>query len=212
MIKSPAVFLVLSLLGACTNTSDDFEQIKQVLAPGQAGFVARFVTLAEAGDRVPALQVSLLDQDRSSTVLLESQRAGFDTWLSPDGATLVMRQGMLVAMHGFGAGLVASEIDQPLTMVLSGQEGASERFHSYLDGNDEINTRTYLCEIENRGMREVFIGGKPTRTRLMAEQCRSLNQSFLNLYWVGGSGNRIVQTRQWAGDYLGVFTTRVVPR
>ena len=203
---------VLAVLGACTNTSGDFQQIQAIVAPDSVRFNPRFAALAEAGTPVPALQVALIEDDRSNTVLLESRRDGLDTWLTPDGATLITHQGMLVGTRGFGAGMMASDVDQPLAMVLNGQQGYSDRFHSFLNGNDEINTRTYRCKIENRGAREVFIGGKPTQTRLMAEDCQSLDQEFLNLYWVSRSGNRIVQSRQWAGDFLGIVTTRVVPR
>jgi len=207
------VFLSLpALLGACTNSSDDFKNMSHILAPGKTAFTPRFQALAEAGTSVPALQVALVEQDRAGTVLLESQRNGIDTWLTPDGATLIMRQGMLVGTRGFGAGMLASDVDQPLSMVLNGRQGYSDRFHTFLNGNDETNTRTYRCEIVNRGAREISVGDKPTQTRLMAEDCKSLDQSFLNLYWVSASGNRIVQSRQWAGDYLGIVTTRAVPR
>ena len=212
MIRFTPLLMALTLLGACTNTSDDFEQMGRITSPGQVEFDPRFTALAKAGKSVPALQVSLVEQDRAGVILLESRRDGIDTWLTPDGATLIMQQGMLVGTRGFGAGLMASDIDQPLAMVLSGQQGMSERFLTFLNGNDEVNTRTYLCEIENRGGRQISIGGKPVQTRLMAENCRSLDQTFLNLYWISGSGNRIVQSRQWAGDYTGVITTRVVPR
>jgi group 4 capsule polysaccharide lipoprotein GfcB/YjbF len=212
MTRFAPLLLALTLLGACTNASDDFEQMRQIVTPGQVEFDPRFTALADAGNSVPAMQVSLVEQDRAGVILLESRRDGLDTWLTPDGATLIMQQGMLVGTRGFGAGLMASDIDQSLAMVLGGQTGMSERFLSFLNGDDKINTRTYLCDIENRGAREILIGGKPTKTRLMAEDCRSLDQTFLNLYWISVSGNRIVQSRQWAGDFTGVVTTRVVPR
>jgi len=212
MSRYARLLMLVALLGACTNSSDDFENMKLILAPDKVGFNPRFVALAEAGSTVPALQVAFVEQARASTVLLESTRDGIDTWLTPDGATLITKQGMLVGTRGFGAGMLASDVDQPLAMVLGGREGFSDRFHTFLNGNDEANTRTYRCEIKNRGAREVIVGDKPIQTRLMAEDCRSLDQSFLNLFWVSDTGNRIVQTRQWTGDFLGIVTTRVVPR
>jgi len=212
MRKYARLLMVLTLLGACTNASEDFGHMKAILAPDKVGFNPRFVALAEAGDAVPVLQVAFVEQDRASAVLLESTRDGIDTWLTPDGATLITQQGMLVGTRGFGIGMLASDVDQPLAMVLGGREGFSDRFHTFLNGNDQAKTRTYRCEVENRGAREVFVGEKPVQTRLMAEDCRSLDQSFLNLYWVSDAGNRIVQSRQWTGDFLGIVTTRVVPR
>lgn len=213
MIRAACLLLVMTLLAACAdNTSDDFAQMQRIASPEKAPFDPRFVALSEAGVSVPALQVATLKEGLSGVVLLESRRDGVDTWLSRDGASLIMRQGMLVGTRGFGGGLTASDIDQPMAMIFGGQQGASDRFMTFLNGNDEVNTRTYRCEIKNRGAREISVGGKPKQTRLMAEDCRSLDQSFLNLYWIAASGGGIVQTRQWAGDYTGIITTRVVPR
>lgn len=211
-LPSMALILILSLLGACTNSSDDYSNIKKIVAPGQVGFVPRFVALIDAGDAVPALEVALVKRDTGSIILLESHRDGIDTWLTPDGAAFAMRQGMLVRTQGFANGLMASDVEQSLAMVLGGQTGRSERYHTFLTGNDETVTRTYLCDIENHGAKTILIGKSQTQTRLMVEDCRSLDQTFQNLYWVSGSGQRIVQARQWAGDYLGEIVTRVVPR
>jgi hypothetical protein len=62
--------------------------------------------------------------------------------------------------------------------VFSGQTGTAHRFHTYLNGNNETATRTYICQIENRGPRTATIGGIATDTRLMAEECQSLDQQF----------------------------------
>lgn len=62
--------------------------------------------------------------------------------------------------------------------MFSGQTGTAHRFHTYLNGNNETATRTYICQIENRGPRTATIGGIATDTRLMAEECQSLDQQF----------------------------------
>ncbi len=213
-LRSLALIAALALAG-CSSSSEG-GRLAEVLNLGggtdgvPAGFAPRFVPLATQSPLPPALQVAIIEQDLASTVLLEMRRDGVDTWLTPDGATLTTRDGFLLATRGFGQGLLASDITQPRAMVLAGQAGLSERFHTYLTGNDETVTRTYRCMIENRGARILQIGGDDVPVRLMAEDCRSLDQSFLNLYWVSTQTNRVLQTRQWAGEFLGVLTTRVV--
>ena len=201
--------LIFLLTSACTNSSDDFDLIRDTIFPNQAGFTPRFQALLS--QQPPVLQVALLDLELSSNVLLESRRDGIETWLTPDGAAFILDRGMLVGTRGFGEGLLASDVSEPLAAVVQGREGLTERFHTYLTGDDDTVTRTYRCLIENRGSRDVTIQGASVPTRLMAEDCRSLDQAFVNLYWVREGDGRFVQTRQWSGEFLGVILTKVVP-
>ena len=202
-----AVTLVLT---SCTNTSDDFDQISDILRPGHQQPVARSGPLIRAN--VPRMQVSFPETELAGVTLLEGTRDGIDTWLSADGGTLIMQRGMLLGSRGFGQGLLTSDVSQSLKIVLSGHGGTAHRFHTYLNGNNETNTRTYICQIENRGPRTATIGGIAIDARLMAEDCQNLDQQFLNLYWVSSANNQIVQSRQWLGDFIGVVNTRVIPR
>jgi len=210
----PMRFLTLTLaavtLLSCTNTSDDFDQLSGFLRPGQQQPVARSEPLIRAN--VPRLQVSFPTTERAGVMLLEGTRDGVDTWLSADGGTLIMQRGMLRGSRGFGQGLLSSDIPEALEFVFSGQEGTAHRFHTYLNGNDETATRTYICHIENRGPRVTTIGGIAVDARLMAEECQSLDQQFQNLYWVSNSDNLIVQSSQWLGDFIGAVNTRVIPQ
>ncbi len=197
-------------LAACTNTSDDFDQVRGALFPEQAGFAPQFVALLQQNP--PLLQVALLDREVASNVILESRRGDLETWLTPDGASLIFQDGFLVGTRGFGQGLMAADVSEPLSAVKQGRTGLTERFHTYLTGDDTTLIRAYRCLIENRGAREVTLSTGSVQTRLMAEDCRSVDQSFLNLYWIRNSDNRIVQSRQWPGEEVGVLTTRVVPQ
>ena len=210
--------LPLALLAAACSNSPEEQRLVAELNPGFGNgdsvippdLAPRFVALAQQTPLPPALQVALIDQDLASTILLEQRRNGINTWLTPDGASITTQDGFLLATRGFGQGLLAAEIDEPRAMVLAGREGPTVRFHSYLTGNDEVITRTYRCLIENRGARTLQIGGNDVVVRLMAEDCRSLDEAFLNLYWVATANNVVLQTRQWVGEFLGVLTTRVV--
>ena len=202
--------VAIIVVTGCSNTSDELDQISSVLRPGQQQPVARSVPLLSAN--APQLLVAFPKIESLGVMLLEGRRDGVETWLSAEGATLTLQRGMLRSSRGLGQGLLASEISQSVDMVFAGRAGTVHRFHTYLNGNNETETRTYVCQIEDRGIHTVVIGGMSMDTRLMAEDCQNLDQQFLNLYWVSRANNQIVQSRQWLGDLVGVVSTRVIPQ
>jgi len=209
LLQTLAAAATIGLMG-CTNTSNDFDQISAFLSPGQQQPVARSGPLIRAN--VPRMQVSFPETELAGVTLLEGTRDGIETWLSADGGTLTMQRGMLLGSRGFGQGLLTSDVSQSSVIVFSEHAGTAHRFHTYLNGNNETEIRTYICQIENRGPRTATIGGIAIDARLMAEDCQNLDQQFLNLYWVTSSSDRIVQSRQWLGDFIGVVNTRMIPR
>ena len=202
--------LALSACGTVADEDSAFGQSLATLRGGQADFVPRFIALLQT--EAPTLQVGFLDLETNGNLLLERQDGEFSYWLSPDGAHLVLQSGMLHSTRGLGEGLLASELSEPLALVRATRTGASDRFHTYLDGNDFAITRTYRCIVENRGARQIDLLGQETATVLMRESCNSLDQEFVNLYWVVPASGTIVLSRQWAGPELGRVSTRVVPR
>jgi len=185
---------------------------------GAFGQVKRFIEEPEIDPRFrsavanerPALQLGLVDRDIQSIVMLDNSRAGIDTWISSDGAGLVTQNGMMRGVSGLEQVWLSSDISQPIALVSATQEGVADRFHTYLDGEDQAVTRTYRCVIERSGSRDVNLGTRVAATTLMRETCKSLDDEFFNLYWV--ENGRIIQARQWAGPEVGAISTRVVAR
>lgn len=210
MIRSLFLVLIAAFaVAGCSNLTDNFTLVSSVVAPGRQPVNARAAAQLQAG--APQLQVSFPSQERAGIMVLEGQRDGISSWLSADGAMLITEQGFLHGTRGFGGGMLASDVAQSRQLVLSGRTGQSTRFHTFLKGDDLTETRTYRCQVSPRGARSIQIGGQPVATRLMAEDCQSTDQAFLNLYWISKTSNRIVQSRQWAGTFLGIVATRVVP-
>jgi group 4 capsule polysaccharide lipoprotein GfcB/YjbF len=199
---------VLTLLSSCSNDSGDFQTFKNAVQPDSVPADPRIQPLLDAG--VPRLQVAFLESGLAGLMLQEADRDGVKTWLSTDGATLQTREGLIVGTRGFGGGMMASDVSQSLNAVYSGRSGDVTRFHSFLTGEDETATRSYKCVVEDRGDKTITIQGKRVATRLMRETCHSMDQEFLNLYWISDATGRIVQSRQWLGDFLGVVTMREI--
>lgn len=195
-------------LAACSNTADDLDQVRAILYPDAATMPARVQSLAQSG--APRLQVGFPATGRSGVMLREASRDGVQTWVSADGAALVLQDGLLRGTSGFGAGLLSSDIAGSRALVLAKQPGVADRFHTYLTGNDRAVTRTYRCTIENRGNRLIETAAGTTAAILVAERCQSLDQQFLNLYWVSPTGRDMLQSKQWTGPFLGHVSTRAV--
>ncbi|ATG41553.1 YjbF family lipoprotein [Phaeobacter piscinae] len=192
---------------ACTNDEREILTTEQLTRGLSDQTTARAAMLANAG--AEQMQVRFLKTGRSGVMLQETRRAGLVTWLSSDGASLQTDKGLLRATRGFGAGLMAVDLEQSRRRVFAHAEGPAERFHSYLTGNDETETRTYHCDIRDRGNRTLTVAGQEIATLLIAESCVNPDQSFLNLYWLRATDNRLIQSRQWTGPYLGTVTTRL---
>ncbi|MGR3804067.1 YjbF family lipoprotein [Marinibacterium profundimaris] len=211
-MKRAAVFLApvcVAALFACTNTTDDFAVATTALfGPGE---VDPRVAALQQNDPT-YLKMALLDFDTGSLIVLEARNGEYETWLTSEGSSITTRSGFLQSTRGLGQGLMAADVSEPMAMVRSGAEGQSVRFHSYLDGNDEIEIRTYVCDIENRGQDVVQLETATINTRMMAETCNSMDQEFENLYWLNPATNEIVQSSQWAGDFLGRVAMQVVPK
>ena len=107
---------------------------------------------------------------------------------------------------------MAADVGQPAALILSGRNGQAQRFISFLDGNDQVTVRSYVCDIETRGGRDVNLGFAVVPTELVQEHCINPDQDFQNLYWVELSTGQIVQSRQWAGDFSGPLAIRRAQR
>lgn len=166
----------------------------------------RFAALLHAD--APRLQIGFLNSGLNGAVLLVQQDGEFKTWLSPEGGAITFRDGMLHSLIGLGGGLLASENAASLSLVRASRQGIATRLHTFLTGNDTAQTRSYRCEIEPRGDRRINIGEREVASVLIRETCVNLTQSFFNLYWV--FDGEIVQSRQWAGEFIGPITTRIV--
>lgn len=203
-MKKLAVLLGLMLAG-CNGVG---ETLLGVTGPtGQAG---RFVQLVQTG--APAMQLSVVEAGAAGTIRLDTSRDGTQTWLTPEGASLAMRDGVLTATRGLGADMLASDVAQTLTLLRAGRPGRAQRFHTFIDGQDQAVTRSYICDLTITGPRDVSVPGNKIPALLMTEDCASSDQRFKNFYWLADGTGQIVQSRQWAGPRTGPLALRVLLR
>ncbi|WP_170578596.1 YjbF family lipoprotein [Ruegeria arenilitoris] len=211
-LRRPALLALLALmLISCGDAQEDVDLLKGALFPNAPRFHPRAQALAARRPIPPRLEVGFPARDLAGVMLLETERAGVQTWLSADGATITLDQGLLTSAKGFGGGLAGSDVSQSAALILSGGSGRAERFHSFLNGNDEIELHAYRCRITPLGSDPVVLQGTPVAAQKRQEECYGVAETFSNIYWVQDSTGRIVQSSQWTGDFLGNMVVKVVP-
>jgi len=154
------------------------------------------------------LQVGFIDAGASGNLLLELRNGPYEHYISPDASSIVLQNGILHSMYGFGEALMSVEVTDPYALIIGGRRGTADRIHTYLGGDDRTFFRTYRCAIGSQGPDTVVLPHRTVQTNLMAESCMNADHRFLNLYWVDQSRGIIVQSRQWAGPNLGAVSTR----
>lgn len=216
MIRHVVVALVVAVvLSACSGGRSLIDRSLEMVEnePGrvkvpEGQFPPRFGALV-ADTSVPLLVVIIESRNQSGRLLLEDTVNGVDTWLSADMSALIVQNGMIRGTRGVGTELFAADISEPMSLILSGNTGYSDRLHSNLAGDDKIKTRTFRCLVENKGPDVIDLEIGRVSTRVMTEDCKSMDQSFTNTYWVSSTTGAIVQSRQWAGDEIGYIITQV---
>ncbi|MBW4962579.1 YjbF family lipoprotein [Sulfitobacter sp. CW3] len=216
MIRHVVVTLLTTvLLSACTAGESliyrglemvEDEPGRVALPAGQ--FPPRFAALV-ADTSVPLLVVTIESSKQGGRLLLENSVNDVETWLSADMSALMIQNGIIRGTRGVGSELFASDISEPMNLILSGNTGYSDRFTSNLGGDDRIRTRTYRCLVETKGSDVINLEIGRVATRVMTEDCKSMDQSFTNTYWVSSTTGAIVQSRQWAGDDVGYMIIQV---
>ena len=197
------------LLAACSSPGGQptgLQEAYTLLAGDDGTVTPRFAAIATTPR--PILQVGLPDAGTAGNMLLEARNGDYEHYLSPNAASITLNRGMLHNMFGFGEGLMATEVSEPLRLILSGQGGTADRIHTYLGGDDRTFFRTYRCVISAQGNQPVQLINRTVTARLMREDCRNAEHAFTNLYWVDQGRGDIVQSRQWAGPNIGAVSTR----
>ncbi|SDX01855.1 YjbF family lipoprotein [Celeribacter indicus] len=211
-ILAPLCALLLAL-GGCSSTNDDSVRIARRLLLGPEPVVPgpAFIALAESG--APAYIVSIEERGEAyATFLRQSVNAkGEESWISGDGLSLGMREGMVIATRGLGGDMLAGEATATRAALRAGRGGVTERFATLLDGEDHAVTLSFRCRVTPQGAAPVDLGRYTASTTFFHEDCRNGETAFRNLFWVERGTGRIVQSRQWISEGVGTLALRLIP-
>tara|TARA_R110002012_G_scaffold47399_1_gene124203 strand:- start:9383 stop:10018 length:636 start_codon:yes stop_codon:yes gene_type:complete len=191
---------VLLLLSACGDTQNGtplqlgLSQLQNIGKPPHQTLTAAQIRSRLTPELLATLPegviIATLEQRQVSSVLLEAGRNGDTvTYLTPDGISLALREGMLVGTRGLGFDLMNADVEEPLAALAGGAASGVVRLHRYLDGENATVLRSFVCDYVRSGSN-------------IAETCHTPDLTVNNSYEMTQDG-RIAASRQWIGPDLG---------
>jgi hypothetical protein len=152
---------------------------------------------------VPYAMLGVERREAYVTMTLAGQNGAYDSWVTADGAGIVLRNNVLTGTKGLGKDLVTADVGEISNLLRSGQNGAISRVHEYTNGEGRNFTLRYACTLSPAGTEAITIIGKTYQTRVISEVCTSNQDTFQNRYWIGQSDGVMWQSRQWVSDDVG---------
>lgn len=155
----------------------------------------------------PLLFARLESRDAEAVLILLESNTQAETWATPDGITLSLRDGVVIATRGLGVDLMGATAPDARPMTVAA--GVQVRNFSWLNGADEITTEPFACRITALGPVTLEIVARDYQTQHLREACLSdqTRQAFQNDYWFETRG-KIRQSRQWLGPKAGYLSLR----
>lgn len=146
------------------------------------------------------LLVSLVSRGSVDLLSQVTQTSTTSTWISSDGVSVSLKNGMLVGTRGSGFDLMGADTAAARQSLRGG--GTHQRAYDTLENLDKIETATYSCTTRRDSAETITIVERDYAAVKWREDCESSNVRFTNLYWVGRSGE-ILQSRQFVSVGLG---------
>lgn len=211
--------LIIALLGvtACGPLAQDQPSVRVLEGIANAGSDfweektdPREVLTRETIDAAPndLLLFAPVNEDLASVFARTSMNSDLIAWVSDDGVSLTLRDGIVVATRGLGNDLMGADVGQVHRWLVSGG-GRMVRVHEYLNGEDQIIRREYACEIATLRSETIEIFQRKHQTRVISETCTGDAGGFRNLYWIDAEG-MIWQSRQWVSARVGAVDIQIL--
>jgi hypothetical protein len=198
----------LSFLASCGSTQTDQPLLLQALAglspPGESAAAAPNVEQMKAALtpeilarlNVPVILVQVPERDAVALLTKVGTNQGIDTYLSTDGISISLRDGLIVATRGLGFDLMRVDTEQPLAAITAPPQTIL-RAYDHLDGENHLISVIYECAYVEISLRQT------------KETCSSPQQRFENVYQRNQTG-KIMNSRQWVSHQIGWIIVEVI--
>lgn len=184
------------LAQGCTSAGGGAQQSALIQAAGilrqQATTIIRGpqgnqVTLSDAQLRAfeqDLLVIQIPSKNASAGLIRQSANRDTVTWRTPDGVTVVLKDGQIIGTAGLGNDLSSAAFDDIRT-----GSGRTVRDYFHLMGNERVERTRYICELTDLGTTNVEVAGVAYSARQIVETCdTATGDAIENRYWVQPSG------------------------
>ncbi len=159
----------------------------------------------------------MLDQVDASVMFIEISSTGQNailvaeavnrdavTWLTANNIAVITKNGVLFGTRGFGRDLLAADTEPTSNAIRSLSARRYPRALKFLNGNDEIETERFFCQLENDGATVRQVLDEAYSATQFREVCQSLRRElgFQNTYWLDQQGV-VRESRQWLSHDFG---------
>lgn len=213
MRQAGFVLAALLALSGCGNDGGWGEvapSLRNVFARREPGPDLRTVLTPEfiAAFKQPLMLAELPEYGAQAGVVFASENGASRTWVSPDGISLTFRSGLLTETRGLGGDLMSADLDDVAEGVFGGR-AQGLRVHRYLNGEDHLETRAFICDYSRQGGVAATTLAGPFRATHVTENCAGPDIVIENHYWVDGGG-QVRKSLQWIGPVPGYVATEVL--
>ena len=149
---------------------------------------------------VDMLRVSIISRESTAFVFFGGQNGSKVTWLSIDGLSITLDDGLLVGTRGFGDDLMGA--DTAAAQVSLNGGGNHLRTLEFLNGLGQLERDVLECSTVVTGRETITIVERSYATTVLEENCTGDNATLKNTYWRDTNGV-IWQSRQWVSPLVG---------
>ncbi|KMK68026.1 YjbF family lipoprotein [Puniceibacterium sp. IMCC21224] len=149
----------------------------------------------------PVLLVELTDLGVQAGVLLAQETGSRQIWASQNNITLTLLDGILAETRGLGNDLMSADLSD-VRAALRGRTKRAVRVHYYLNGEDVLEPRAFVCDYRQTGVETIQILAGTYQTTQVSETCTGPDQTLQNTYWIDSRGI-IQKSRQWVAPITG---------
>lgn len=144
------------------------------------------------------LLVILETNQTRAAVVQAAQNGTVLTYMSADGISLSLRDGILIGTRGLGPDLMEADVFGTLAALRRGGAQGYEKRLSYLDDEDRLQPLSLNCTMVFKGIERTMVWDKAYRARRFEEQCAGGTVEITNSYWM--SQGTVIKSRQWVGE------------
>lgn len=223
MIRNIFILLIFVILSSCSNTPElETGEIKTIqllrnLVDQQKvdrNFIDSKILLnRDQIDKfgIPILFIEL-KSGKNGTLTLYPGRSETQTWLSADGATITLENGILKASRGLGDDIMQSNSSMPSWSKVNNHGVSYTRAITYLNGNNRLVKHLLECRIKKSTKKNTLQIWEATFSVWSYEENCSFEQfKIKNSYYVENNGT-VRKSVQYHSKTLGYIKTERLDR
>lgn len=134
---------------------------------------------------IPILRAVIPVRGADALLTVGDTKGDVVTWVTTDGTSFTLRDGILIQTRGLGPDLMSSQA--PSVQALLADGGTHQRVYYFLGEDDQTTRRTYDCTVARSAPEQVEIFARAHKVTKVTETCTRPQGTITNTFWIEGS-------------------------